>query len=95
MKSELHFSQSKFKKILLQELTQRKMNYYNRQLTSFGEVATTSMRNEMTRKAQMISASVAEEMEPITETLAIMYEKNKYHLRDITEAVVEAISEAE
>lgn len=84
------------------ELAQRKINSIERRLKHSADITSNSMKTELRQKTQMIGQSFVDELEPITyaivqqlENLGRMYETNEYYIRDISNAVMEVVNEAE
>lgn len=64
-------------------------------------MAKSSVNSEMRRKYFLIKNSVQDEMEPLmvvaaetAEEVVRMYENNDYHVRDITDVVIQAAESA-
>ena len=64
------------------------MNTYGRHLTNFAESASRDINSELKQKADLISNSFADEIEPVAAVLSEMYETNEYHIRDITDTTL-------
>ncbi|XP_052777718.1 uncharacterized protein LOC128215025 [Mya arenaria] len=81
----------------LKEYTAKKSSTYKRQLSSFADAVSESISAELRQKSSIINRSFMEESEPFVATateqlerLAIMYELNQYHMRDIVDVVLAA-----
>lgn len=73
---------------------------YKRQLTSFAAALSDSVTSEMRLKSALVKRSIMEDAEPFIvmgteqiERLAIMYERNQYHVRDIADALLKTAEE--
>lgn len=51
----------------------------------------TAVRDEIDGKSRLIGDELFRELEPAIVTALEMYELNEYHVKDITDAVVEAL----
>ncbi|WAR23156.1 APLP-like protein [Mya arenaria] len=81
----------------LKEYTAKKSSTYKRQVSSFADAVSESISAELRQKSSIINRSFMEESEPFVATateqlerLAIMYELNQYHMRDIVDVVLAA-----